>query len=683
MMNKHLFSLVFAAGALVLLWIGAGFVNGHLLALAMTLLIAAAYGLGSLELHRFRQSSHGLAQALQQIPDGLTQLGSWLVQVPAELQNPVRQRIEGERVGLPGPTLTPYLVGLLVMLGMLGTFLGMVLTLNGAAFTLESSTDLQAIRSAFATPIKGLGLAFGTSVAGVASSAMLGLLSALCRRERMQVVQQLESCMASQLAHFSLRHQRQQAFQALQVQAHALPAVVDTLQAMVQQMAQMQQQLNQGLLDSQDRFHREARDAYTGLAESVDQTLRHSLTQSAQAASDSIRPALQAAMDAIAQETSQMQQGLASAMEQSLERLNSRFAQRSDDLLLAVGQAYRQLQGAQDAGDQQRLQAWTAQLETIASNLNQAWQQAGAQTLAQQQALCDTLAHSAQQLSTQAQASHSSTQADITRLVDSAQALVQSRLDAEAQWTQQHGARMEQLGTLMHTELAALRDAEAERGQAAVDRLAELQSALTEHLSTLGCALEAPITRLIQTASEAPRAAAEVIGQLRQEISHSMARDNALLEERSRIMETLSALLDSINHASGEQRAVIDSLVASAAVALNQAGSQFSEQLGAEAGKLAEVAAQVSGSALEVSSLGESFAQAVQSFQSANEQLLGQLQRIETAMNKSMLRSDDQLADYVAQARDLIELSVASQKDIVDSLRELSSKPAAQTEEVA
>ena len=72
-------------------------------------------------------------------------LGDWLDQVHPTLQNPVRLRIEGERVGLPGPALTPYLAGLLVLLGMLGTFLGMVVTLNGAVFALEGTTDLQAI----------------------------------------------------------------------------------------------------------------------------------------------------------------------------------------------------------------------------------------------------------------------------------------------------------------------------------------------------------------------------------------------------------------------------------------------------------------------------------------------------------------------------------------------------------
>ena len=59
-------------------------------------------------------------------------------------------RIEGERVALPGPAMTPYLVGMLVLLGMLGTFLGMVVTLNGAVIALESTTDLHTIRAALA-----------------------------------------------------------------------------------------------------------------------------------------------------------------------------------------------------------------------------------------------------------------------------------------------------------------------------------------------------------------------------------------------------------------------------------------------------------------------------------------------------------------------------------------------------
>jgi hypothetical protein len=205
---------------------------------------------------------------------------------------------------------------------------------------------------------------------------------------------------------------------------------------------------------------------------------------------------------------------------------------------------------------------------------------------------------------------------------------------------------------------------------------------MTGHLTTLGTALEAPITRLIETASEAPRAAAEVIGQLRKEVSSSAARDNELLEERSRIMATLSSLLDAINHASVEQRAVIDSLVASSAVALQHAGSQFSENMGAEATKLSDIAAHVTSSAVDVSSLSESFGFAVRSFNEANEKLIANLQRIEGAMDKSMARSDEQLAYYVAQAREIIDLSIMSQKGIFDELRQLPGRQAMSADEV-
>ena len=136
----------------------------------------------------------------------------------------MRLRIEGERVGLPGPALTPYLAGLLVLLGMLGTFLGMVVTLNGTGMALESATDLQAIRASLAAPVKGLGLAFGTSVAGVAASAMLGLVSALCRRDRLQAAQLLDARIATTLRVFSLAHQREESFKLLQRQARRCPS---------------------------------------------------------------------------------------------------------------------------------------------------------------------------------------------------------------------------------------------------------------------------------------------------------------------------------------------------------------------------------------------------------------------------------------------------------------------------
>jgi ABC-type transporter Mla subunit MlaD len=191
---------------------------------------------------------------------------------------------------------------------------------------------------------------------------------------------------------------------------------------------------------------------------------------------------------------------------------------------------------------------------------------------------------------------------------------------------------------------------------------------VAEHLSTLGTALEAPISRLIETASEAPKAAADVIAQLRQEISVSVARDNALLEERTRILETLSTLLDAINHASSEQRGVIDAMVNSSQAVLAQASDAFTERVNGETDKLGSISAQVTASAIDVASLGESFGVAVRAFTDNSEKLSANLERIEAAMAQSMQRSDEQLAYYVAQARELIDLSISSQKDVLDAL---------------
>ena len=107
---------------------------------------------------------------------------------------------------------------------------------------------------------------------------------------------------------------------------------------------------------------------------------------------------------------------------------------------------------------------------------------------------------------------------------------------------------------------------------------------------------------------------------------------------------------------------------------LERAGQRFTETLTSEADKLGNVAAHMTGSAIEVASLSEAFGAAVQLFGDANEKLVAHLQRIEAALDKSLTRSDDQLAYYVAQAREVIDLSMMSQKQIVEDLQQLAAQ---------
>ncbi len=106
-MNRTICAVAFGVGLIAVLWVGAGYVGSSALALMMTALIGVVYVTGAVELLRFHRTTSALARALDVIPDGLENAAEWLRGLPASLQNPVRLRIEGERVGLPGPAMTP------------------------------------------------------------------------------------------------------------------------------------------------------------------------------------------------------------------------------------------------------------------------------------------------------------------------------------------------------------------------------------------------------------------------------------------------------------------------------------------------------------------------------------------------------------------------------------------------
>lgn len=229
-MVQTLSALTCLLGAILVAWMGAGFLHTSPLALLVTLAIAICYSIACVELWRFQRETAALQAALAGIQAGAVELAPWLATVPAGLRTAVSLRIQGEPVALPAPLLTPYITGLLVMLGLLGTFVGMMVTLQGTVTALEGSTELSAIRAGLAVPIKGLAMAFGTSVAGVGASAALGFISTLSRRQRLAAGRLLESCSASAFKSHSRAHYQDQMLAHAGVQAEQLPALVTTIE---------------------------------------------------------------------------------------------------------------------------------------------------------------------------------------------------------------------------------------------------------------------------------------------------------------------------------------------------------------------------------------------------------------------------------------------------------------------
>ncbi|CAJ8338645.1 Methyl-accepting chemotaxis protein [Burkholderia pseudomallei] len=851
MSRFHVHLVVFFAGLAAVCWIGAGYAVSNPVALAVTLVIAAGYLAGALELRRYRQATSTLAQAVAALSEPPAALGAWLERLHPSLRHAVRVRVEGERVALPGPALTPYLVGLLVLLGMLGTLIGMVMTLRGTGAALESSTDLQAIRASLAAPVKGLGFAFGTSIAGVATSAMLGLLSALCRRERLDAAQALDAKIATTLRVHSHAHQRDETFRLLQRQADLMPTLVERLQAMMHSLEQQSAASAERQIAGQQAFLGKAEETYARLASSVGQSLTDSVAESARVAGSALQPVMETTMAGLARETAALHDALTQAVQRQLDGLSAGFEttaahvadvwrhaladhQRSSDalaqrlhgsidrivesfdrrsadlldgvrarldatassvsdawrgalaqqeqaneahaernrqaletaaatferhsaaLLRAIGESHSALQATLESRDEQRLATWTDSLGSIAAKLGTEWAQTSAQAANRQQTICDALAHTARDLSAQATAfeqhtaallrtmseSHSALQAtlesrDEQRLATwtdslgsiaakldtewaqtSAQmanrqqaicdALAHTARDLSAQATafEQHTAALlramseshsalqatlesrdeqrlatwtDSLGSIaakLGTEWAQTSAQAASRQQAIYDALAHTARDLSAHTQAHASATIAEISQLVQAASEAPRVAAEVVAELRQKLSDSMVRDTAMLEERNRMLATLETLLDAVNHASSEQRAAVDALVATSSALLQRVGTQFTDEVGTQTDRLGGVAAQITGSAVEIASLGDALGAAVQSFGESNDKLVAHLQRIEAALDKSLARSDEQLAYYVAQAREVIDLSMMSQKQIIEELQRVGGERA-------
>ncbi|RKP49611.1 DUF802 domain-containing protein [Pararobbsia silviterrae] len=756
--------VVFIAGLAALLWVAVGYATSNPLASVVTAVIAACYLAGAVELKRYDDATHALERAVDGLSDTPPDFGQWLAQLPVSLRGAVRLRVEGERAVLPGPALTPYLVGLLVLLGMLGTLLGMVATLRGTGIALDSATDLQAIRASLAAPVNGLGFAFGTSIAGVASSAMLGLLSALCRRERTVAAQQLDAKIVTTLRVHTLAHRREQSFELMRRQAEWMPALADRLQSTIEAIERRGAALDERQLANQHALHEKIETAYVRLASSVEHALKQSLAENARVVGAGLQPVVEATMAGLARETAAMRETVTRAVQTQLDGFSTGFDTATSTVAqtwqsaLAEHQASSQalatqMQASLDGLGQQLetrtaglLDGVSARLEATADSLSRTW----GETLSQQAQANDALAtrnelalamaatafeQRAQALEGGVRESHAKWHADLASNEAQRLSAWRETLDASVE---RLSAQWDQLGVRAET-----------RQHAICAALEQTAQAITTQTRTHARETIAEIGRLVQTASEAPRAAADIIAEMREKLSESMVRDTAMLDERARLLHTVETLLDAVNVASTEQRAAVDTLVSTSADLLDRVGNAFTEKidgagaafadkvdrvgamfsdkvdhvgvtfadkidhvgaafadkvdhvgaafaehtehartafsetvdhvehalsgtLESESAKLDRAAADVTGSAVEVASLGDAFGSAVQQFGASNDKLVAQLERIEGALEKSIARSDEQLAYYVAQAREVIELCMMSQKQIIEEMQALA-----------
>ncbi len=102
--------------------------------------------------------------------------------------------------------ISRYMIGLLIFLGLLGTFWGLLQTINSvgsviAGLTLESgglTSVFSDLKSGLQTPLRGMGTAFSSSLFGLAGSLVLGFLELQASQAQNRFYNDLEDWLAGQ-----------------------------------------------------------------------------------------------------------------------------------------------------------------------------------------------------------------------------------------------------------------------------------------------------------------------------------------------------------------------------------------------------------------------------------------------------------------------------------------------------
>ena len=457
----------------------------------------------------------------------------------------LRARVEMQPVPAAGESITPYLVGLMVMLGLLGTLLGLFETLSGAGRALTESGNVEALRNGLSGPMRGLTRSFGCSAAGVSASAMLGLAAVLVRRLEMRVLGAVHGYCAGPLRALSPVRRQLDALDRLASQGEALPRAADALSLAAERLG--------GLAERWEVAHRTATEVQQKSLLDAFERLRGELTRAAvdagKALGSSVTPLVERMVAQTGEAAAQSMSATLSALERDLD-------------------GRREADGALRAALREEMSQARVALERDASEKAKA----SAERLA---AMERTLARNSEEQAQRLQAEREQAHAHIAALEAAARALTtQLGEDADARRAESSrlfgdlAARLDQTAKERAAESREQLEAVAALGRAIVDQssareemLAQRWQELTEALaSALSDARSDDRERLAEQRAELEKhngALAERWQHLALEVQRmaeaSRGEEEARLARLDKLAESVGADLGRLTSAMGEQ----------------------------------------------------------------------------------------------------------------------------------
>lgn len=654
---------ILIAGALgtVILARTAAFYQGEdPLAFGVVMLMAVALFCGVAELLMHAQRLKGLDAELSKLTREPTLEG--VDSASPVLRALLRARLDRVSLGVPRASFTPYLIGLLVMLGLLGTFMGLFETLRGARLALTASSDVEALREGLSTPMSGLMRSFGTSAAGVSSSAMLGLAAVFARRAAGQLGVQLHAAASGPFARFASSHRQLVALEQLAVQGEALPAAAAALTQASKEIMALRSEWLSAHTQASEAVSRRLVEA----TESVQRTVQAGVEQSASATHRAVAPLLEQAVA-----------GTVAAAGAHLAKIEAKVDQASV---------------ARREAEQQVTQQLSAHLESVTKRLD-AQVQASQASDSERRAALETLERGAEQ----ARARHveavlGALQQQAERDLAAQRAQREEALALEAQRTQQWVAAQSSMERSLIERAEALDASLIAAGQALVGTLRE-QSAearaledargerLSERMSTVTAALEETVARL--AAAETERAAllqahvstmSERLATASERLGSEETRRASLLTEH---VDGMSAEMRRAFSAAAERDAERAETLAQVAgtlrTELSAAADVMRDRLGAsadaDAARAREAQAmfeELKGASIQIAEAARVQSTALQQFVAATE---GRTEALET-------RSQERLEALLDRIRETVEAQAARLAELERGLRESQSETA-------
>lgn len=654
--------------------------------------------------------------------------------VGPQLQSLLRARLENLPAPSLGESIAPFFTGLLVMLGLLGTLLGLFQTVHGASHALTSASDVDALRRNLAAPIAGLTRSFGCSAAGISASAMLGLALALVRRRESQLLRAINAYAAGPLRAHSPQRKQARALEQLATQGNATGA----LEGIGQKLGELSGQV----IALQTQALQAQKEAFSELLGSM----REALTRTASDSGEQLVSKLGPLLSEVAERSAGALTSQADAFAGAVRELRAELSQDANERRKETSEALQRLRAQLDEAERSRASAHAAELDKLATLASQSlseaerrereaaerWQQQlrrlDAQLEAAQNAEAERLRSLDQQLASLRQRDDASrgeldvlTQRvgeELTRLVGALDAQITARSSLEREHAdhtlraaQQLSAAATTLEAQADKQLAALEHTAAEQ-KATFSRLVEQLPALFERAAR--SSQEAAEQALAQLTQLTEQRLTQVSELLHKDIEHRAELDQNVAEraksafddavqksgELARLLTRIEELLPQLSDAAQAgaaqtlerisehmeeqatrfasfENALADARqeqVGALAAQLTQHASDLEQKLSQTVGTVQEAAAVWQASSAEMQAVASLFASSIERQRDASNALIESLGDVEGAVERAgQHAAHDALSDQLAATQEVFARQLQFQRELFEQLRALRS----------